>query len=566
MNLYSILQGLLSAADPFSLAALAAKATLLLSVALVLSHLTRAASASVRHLIAAATFGVLLLMPLAAALVPPRMFTVARPAAAPPALRLEPSSARITDPARETVLPAGRALTVDKEDALAAAAAFYLTGVAWLGVSLLIGLWRLFRLGSRAEVSVAGTRLASEMARAERLPTGIEVAVSSRLAVPMTFGWTHPVILLPDTAGWDEPQLARAIRHELEHIARGDWTAHLVSRLALAVYWPHPFAWLLWRRLRLEAERACDDAVVRSQGAAEPYAEQLVSLARKLMGRAVPALSMATRSNLGLRVEAILDRGCRRAPRSRRASLSVGVAALAAMLAIAPFRVIGAPLPVAQAPVAAEDEDADDEDSDPLDEALLQAAERGALDRMRRLLDRGAHADAAIQGDGSPLIAAARRGQIEAMKMLIAAGANVNRGVRGDGSALIMAAREGHLDAVRLLLENGADIDLGVPGDGNALIMAAGEGRLDVVRFLLDRGASLEKVVPGDENPLIKASESGQAEAVRLLIARGANVNARVWAVRGSRDGGEWRTPLVMARRGGHQDVVRILLAAGATE
>jgi ankyrin repeat protein len=438
-------------------------------------------------------------------------------------------------------------------------------GVAWLGASLLIGIGRLFRLGSRADVSVAGTRLANEMARAERLRGGIEVVVSSRLAVPMTFGWTHPVILLPaETAQWGEAELARAIRHELEHIARGDWTTHIVSRLALALYWPHPFAWMLWRRLRLEAERACDDAVIRSHGSAEPYAEQLVSLARRLTGRgAVPALSMATRSNLGLRVEAILDRGRRRAPRSLRASIGVGVAAVAGMLAIAPFRVIGAPLAAAQ---AADDEDSDDEDADPLDEALLEAAERGALDRMRRLLDRGARADAAIQGDGSPLIAAARRGQIEAMKMLIAAGADVNRGVSGDGSALIMAAREGHLEAVRLLLENGADIDLGVPGDGNALIMSAGEGRLDVVRFLLDRGASLEKVVAGDENPLIKASESGQAEAVRLLIARGANVNARVWTVRGIRSGGEWRTPLVMARRNRHQDVVQILLAAGARE
>jgi beta-lactamase regulating signal transducer with metallopeptidase domain len=205
---------------------------------------------------------------------------------------------------------------LNREDALAAAGALYLLGVAWLGASLLLGIGRLFRVATRADVSVAGTRLANEMARAERLPGGIAVAVTSRLAVPMTFGWTHPVILLPgETAGWDEPELARAIRHELEHIARGDWAIHIVSRLALALYWPHPFAWLLWRRLRLEAERACDDAVVRSQGAAEPYAEQLVSLARKLMGRAtVPALSMATRSNLGLRVEAILDRGCRRAP------------------------------------------------------------------------------------------------------------------------------------------------------------------------------------------------------------------------------------------------------------
>lgn len=446
MNAYTIPRGLLAAAEPDFVAALIVKATLLLGVALVLSLLARRASASLRHLIAAATFGVLLLLPLTATLVPARMVTVATPSASRPADRSPRPQAAAAVSGPEAVLPIGQASTL-REDVVAAGYAFYLFGVAWLGVSLLIGIVRLFRLGSQAEVSVAGTRLANEMARAARLRAGIEVAVTPRLAVPITFGWTRPVILLPgEVAQWGEAALARAIRHELEHVARGDWAIQIVSRLALALYWPHPFAWLLWRRLRLEAERACDDAVVRSQGAAEPYAEQLVSLARKLMGHAVaPALSMATRSDLGLRVEAILDRGCRRAPRSRRASIGVGVAALAAMLAVAPFQVIGAPLPAAQAPAAAQDEDADDDDSDPLDAALLEAAERGALDRMWRLLDRGARADAAIQGDGSPLIAAARRGQIEAMKMLIAAGADVNRGVRGDGSALIMAAREGHL-------------------------------------------------------------------------------------------------------------------------
>ena len=86
-----------------------------------------------------------------------------------------------------------------------------------------------------------------------------------------------------------------------------------MSRVAIAFYWPHPLVWPLWQRLRLEAERACDDAVIRGESAAEAYAEQLVALARRLVGHGeVPALAMATRSHLGLRVEAILDRGLRR--------------------------------------------------------------------------------------------------------------------------------------------------------------------------------------------------------------------------------------------------------------
>lgn len=561
MSAQRILETVVAASgNPF--AALAVKATLAMLAALLLIGAARRAPASLRHLIATATFGVLLLLPLAAVLVPPHGVTVADVPAS--AVSQEPGTvgALVTagDDAAAVRLAATRPRTPDPLDVVVI---LYLLGVAGSGASFLVALGRLHRVSRRAEVSVAGTRLANEAARREGLPGGIEVAVSTELAVPIAFGWARPAILLPaETSEWSEHELGRAVRHEVEHVARGDWAAHVVSRIALALYWPHPFAWLLWRRLRLEAERACDDAVVRMHGAAEPYAEQLVALARRLRGRGVvPALSMATRSNLGLRVDALLDGRTPRTPRSRWISLTVALAALGCVLAIGPFQVIGAPPPMDQEPEAAESDD-----DDPRNTALLEAAERGNLARMRRLLDQGAEADAVVPGDGSPLIAAARKGRLEAMRMLITAGADVNRGVRGDGNPLTMAAKGGHLEAVRLLLSRGADIDLGVPGDGNALIMAAGAGQIEVVRFLLDNGAALEKVVPGDENPLIHASEGGQADVVRLLIDRGADVNARVWAEGPYAGRGEWRTALIMARRNGHEEVVRILRAAGVRE
>jgi beta-lactamase regulating signal transducer with metallopeptidase domain len=484
-------------------------------------------------------------------------------------MAVPPPSARQLDPAslaRLVALPSvaapqsAPARAVSGADLVRLAYGIYLLGVAAFGAAALLGLWRLQRVRRAADVSVAGTRLANEMARREGLRGEIEVAVSPELAVPLTFGWAQPVILLPrESAQWAEAERGRAIRHELEHIARGDWATHLLSRAALAVYWPHPIAWLLWRRLRLEAERACDDAVIRSQGQPEPYAEQLVSLARRLRGRgAVPALSMATRGHLGLRVDAILDDRRRRAPRTRLASLAAAAAGLACLLAIAPVQVIGAPAAAAAL--------GDDDEGDPRDRALLEAAGKGDRDRVQRLLETGAKANAILRGDGTPLIAAARGGHLEIMETLIAAGAEVNRGVDGDGNPLTMAARHGHLAAVRLLLDRGAEVDRGVPGDGNALIMAAGEGRLNVVSYLLDHGAAIEEVVPGDENPLIKACESGEAGAARLLIDRGANINARVWAPGGGKGEGEWRTPLLMARRNGHTELMRLLRAAGARE
>ena len=567
----------LVAASGNPVAALALKATLLMVAALLLIRVARGASASVRHLLAASTFGVLLLLPLAAEVVPEQAIAVA-----PAPMTLSARQAATASPATSTQpeeVTASVPVASDEPSRLPrlglrdVALGVYLLGAAGFLTSLLAGIGRLQRMRRDAEVSIAGTRLANDAARREGMPAGIEVVISIELAVPVTFGWSQPVILLPaEAVHWQPGELQRAIRHELEHIARGDWAMHILARAALALYWPHPFAWALWRRLRLEAERACDDAVILSQGQAEPYAEQLVTLARRLNGRgSVPALSMATRSTLGQRVEAILDGGLSRAPRSRATALLAVAAGIAFALTVAPLKVVFAAATIMDAaPAALLDDDEDDDKGDDDDESpemmLLAASERGDLDEIRRLLDSGVKAGAILRGDGTPLIAAARAGRLDAIEMLLDAGADVNRGVQGDGNALIMAAKEGHLDAVRFLLDRGADIDAGVPGDGNALIMAAGAGHLDVVRFLVDKGANIEKVVPGDENPLIHASEGGQAAVARYLLGKGADVNARVWADMGNKGRGEWRTALLMARRNRHQDVVRILLDAGARE
>jgi bla regulator protein blaR1 len=547
--------------NPWS--ALAVKASLALLGALALLGVSRRASAAMRHLLAAATFGVLLLLPLVASLAPARAVAVrTSPAAAVPAQGLARPPADLATNALAAGPSRGSVRRLDHATTKALAVA-YAGGVAVFLLALAIGIGRLYRLRARGDVSVVGTRLANELARREGLRDGIEVVTSPELAVPLTFGWTHPVVLLPaETAAWSEEEMMRALRHEIEHVARGDWATQVLSRVALAVYWIHPFAWLLWRRLRLEAERACDDAVVRSQGQAETYAEQLVALARRVRDHGeVPALAMATRTNLGRRVESILAAGLRRAPRSRLATAGALAAALLGVAAVGPLRLTHA----SAQPARADRTPVPDEERGDLDESLFEAAQRGDVARMRELLDAGAKAGAVLPGDGTPLIAAARGGSVAAIELLIASGADVNRAVEGDGNPLIAAAQHGHVDAVRLLLGRGAAIDAGVPGDGNALIMAAGAGQADVVRLLLDQGASIEQVVPGDENALIHASESGQADVVRLLIAGGADVNARVRAetVRG---GFEWRTPLSMARRNGHAEVVRILQAAGARE
>jgi hypothetical protein len=344
------------------------------------------------------------------------------------------------------------------------------------------------------------------------------VVLSDDISVPLTFGFRRQTIVLPAAAkSWSDDDVRRALRHELEHVRRDDWAHQLFARAICAIYWPHPLAWAAWKRFYVEAERACDDAVV---GAFEPssYASQLVSLARTVSGRnRVPALAMAAPSRLSERVKAILDPAQSRGPHSRPAGAMIMAATVAVLLSLGSVQLVA----------AAKDDDPEFE-ADLYREAAIKAAQRGSISSLERL---------------------------------IALGFNINTAFDGDGTVLLIAAKHGRVEAVRFLLDRGADVNGASPGDGNPLIAASEHGELDAVKLLLDRGARIEEVVEGDENALIQASGSGHAEVVKLLISRGANVNARVWT-----DDKEWRYPLQSARRGGHHHVVKILRAAGAVD
>jgi ankyrin repeat protein len=263
------------------------------------------------------------------------------------------------------------------------------------------------------------------------------------------------------------------------------------------------------------------------------YADQLVQLARRLSKpKGLTTIGMANRSDLSIRVSAILDDHQRR---GRAGLVATGIAMLVTsflVLSIAPIRAVVAQSFVTQESVL-QTKDMKASPSPSLDKALYEAAEDGDISEINRLIDLGANVNCVIEGDGSPLIGAAKKGR---------------------------------LAAVRLLLDRGADPNMAVSRDGNPLIMAAREGQADVVTLLLDRGARIDELVPRDENALIQASGSGQVAVVKLLVSRGADVNTRVWVEETPWQKGEWRTPLSMARKGGYESVVTFLLASGAQE
>src|SRR5579864_738156 len=95
------------------------------------------------------------------------------------------------------------------------------------------------------------------------------------------------------------------------------------------------------------------------------------------------------------------------------------------------------------------------------------AIERGDVQRVRDLLDRGADLDARDRHGQTGLMLAAHAGHRAVVEVLIAHGANLNTTAKYGLSALMMAIVAGHADIAGLLADAGTDLGLrgtGAPG------------------------------------------------------------------------------------------------------
>jgi beta-lactamase regulating signal transducer with metallopeptidase domain len=183
----------------------------------------------------------------------------------------------------------------------------------------------------------ARQELLRECARRLGIGRRCRLLLCDREAVPMTWGWLSPVVLLPAaSAAWPDARVRRVLLHELAHVARADFLTQAGAGVACALFWFHPGVWYTTRALRREAEMACDDRVVEADGAPVGYAEDLLDIARAL--RVSPlahgALPMARRGGLQHRVRRLLQTDRRRGLSRRLAALlALGVAAPVAAIA-----------------------------------------------------------------------------------------------------------------------------------------------------------------------------------------------------------------------------------------
>jgi bla regulator protein blaR1 len=313
------------------------KTTVLLALGLAGAHLARSARASVRHSLLAATLGAVLLLPVATMLMPPIAITRTVQTGTPnPVLALQDDNP-VIEPADSisTVVP----VTSLSISPIAVLRATWALGIAAVLISLVTGLWRIRRLRQQALPWPAGEALARQLAASAGIRRRVGVLLHQGVVAPTTCGWIRPVVIMPiDAPAWAASDVDNALVHELEHVYRRDWPIHILARVACALYWFHPLVWATWQRLSLEAERACDDAVlVRTDRTA--YAELLLVLARRLVsaGPQGTALSMANRSDLSSRVAAVLDVNQARGRTGRLNGAAFRVAGLLLVLFISPL-------------------------------------------------------------------------------------------------------------------------------------------------------------------------------------------------------------------------------------
>jgi HEAT repeat protein/beta-lactamase regulating signal transducer with metallopeptidase domain len=199
-------------------------------------------------------------------------------------------------------------------------------------------------------------QMADRAARALDVRTPADLRVSDEVSMPFACGLIRPVIVLPASATeWSTERREAVLMHEYAHISRGDLAMNMLSHVVRAFYWFHPLAWMASHKLRVEGERACDDAVLRAGALPSDYAEHLLSIIRSV-GTTVPnvALAMARRSDFEGRLLAILEPGVARGRMTRIHAAALAAVFIGAVMPLAAMSPARPPAPTAEARDAAE--------------------------------------------------------------------------------------------------------------------------------------------------------------------------------------------------------------------
>ena len=197
-----------------------------------------------------------------------------------------------TDTQTAPITPPSEPVTVEQpEITQPSAPAISLPGVLvslWLAVGAGFFFWHIAayaRFSRRVRTSLAppsaeALALFEELGHSRR----VRLAQSGQVDAPMLLGVFRPVIVLPQGGPSLPPQaLAAALRHELTHARRWDICYKWLVVLVASLHWFNPLVHWMGRRIALDCELSCDEAVLR---ALEPeqrmaYGDMLLLLAAR---------------------------------------------------------------------------------------------------------------------------------------------------------------------------------------------------------------------------------------------------------------------------------------------
>lgn len=155
------------------------------------------------------------------------------------------------------------------------------------------------------------------------------------------------------------------------------------------------------------------------------------------------------------------------------------------------------------------------------------------------------------------LFDAAARGDLAAVERLLAEGLAVDEPGRNAETPLIAAALHDRPEVAARLIDAGADVMARNAGGLTPLHAAAYGGSVAVARLLLEHGAALEdQANVAGATPLSLAAEQDQVAVAELLIAAGADI---------ARPDADGFTPLTQAWAKKRHNMVRLLKQHGAT-
>lgn len=125
---------------------------------------------------------------------------------------------------------------------------------------------------------------------------------------PVVLGIRRPVILVPAPAAdsLDPIETEAILAHELGHVVRRDNLIGSLQLVVCALWWWFPPVWLAHRKLCIEREQACDEAVIETTGAAESYLSGIVKICRRAVALPVAGVSCMSRARLKERMNYVM--------------------------------------------------------------------------------------------------------------------------------------------------------------------------------------------------------------------------------------------------------------------